>query len=144
MRVLQLGLFLALACGFAAISIYITGLSDPFVCMYVFTCIFFILQEFSSTALNLTIIIIITMQPHADPGYRLTDEDNEALFSLHDTFQKCVVRFSSVSLVFVSLRIKASFVFWFLRCCIFLQTKLIGGCCFLVQHTVLLRYVRMS
>ncbi|BAT72655.1 hypothetical protein LR48_Vigan05g101000 [Vigna angularis] len=56
MRVLQLGLFLALACGFAAISIYITGLSDPFVY----------------------------------PGYRLTDEDTEALLSLHDTFQKCV------------------------------------------------------
>ncbi|KAK7358161.1 hypothetical protein VNO77_00084 [Canavalia gladiata] len=31
MRILQLGLFLALASGFAAISIYITGLSDSFV-----------------------------------------------------------------------------------------------------------------
>lgn len=39
------------------------------------------------------------MQPHADPGYRLTDEDTEALLSLHNTFQKCVVRFSLVSLV---------------------------------------------
>lgn len=38
------------------------------------------------------------MQPLADPGYRLTDEDTEALLSLHNTFQKCVVRFSSVSL----------------------------------------------
>ncbi|KAK7370085.1 hypothetical protein VNO80_12139 [Phaseolus coccineus] len=56
MRVLQLGLFLALASGFAAISIYITGLSDPFVY----------------------------------PGYRPTDEDTQALLSLHNTFQKCV------------------------------------------------------
>ncbi|RZC14122.1 Sialyltransferase-like protein 2 isoform B [Glycine soja] len=56
MRVLQLGLFLALASGFAAISIYITGLSDPFVY----------------------------------PSYHLTDEDTQALLSLHDTFQKCV------------------------------------------------------
>ncbi|RZB95368.1 Sialyltransferase-like protein 2 isoform C [Glycine soja] len=56
MRILQLGLFLALASGFAAISIYITGLSDPFVY----------------------------------PSYHLTDEDTQALLSLHDTFQKCV------------------------------------------------------
>ena len=117
MRVLQLGLFLALASGFAAISIYITGLSDPFVCMYVFTSIFFKCSLFCSTALNLIIVIII-MQPHADPGYRLTDEDTEALLSLHNTFQKCVVRFSSLSLLFVSFRSKASFGFWFLCCCV--------------------------
>jgi len=36
MRLLRLGLLLALASGFAAICIYITGLSDPSVCMSVF------------------------------------------------------------------------------------------------------------
>ncbi|XP_061364571.1 sialyltransferase-like protein 2 isoform X2 [Gastrolobium bilobum] len=56
MRVLQLGLLLALASGFVAISIYITGLSDPSVY----------------------------------PNYHLTDEDTEALLSLHNSFQKCV------------------------------------------------------
>ncbi|XP_027342092.1 sialyltransferase-like protein 2 isoform X3 [Abrus precatorius] len=56
MRALKLGLLLALASGFAAISIYITGLSDPFVY----------------------------------PNYHLTDEDTQALLSLHDNFQKCV------------------------------------------------------
>ncbi|XP_057421388.1 sialyltransferase-like protein 2 isoform X2 [Lotus japonicus] len=56
MRVLQLGLLLALASGFAAISIYIIGLSDPSVY----------------------------------PTYHLTDEDTQALLSLHNTFQKCV------------------------------------------------------
>ncbi|XP_020215457.1 sialyltransferase-like protein 2 isoform X1 [Cajanus cajan] len=56
MRVLRLGLFLALASGFAAISIYITGLSDSFVY----------------------------------PNHHLTDEDTEALLSLHNSFQKCV------------------------------------------------------
>ncbi|KAK7411566.1 hypothetical protein VNO78_03001 [Psophocarpus tetragonolobus] len=56
MRVLQLGLFLALVSGFAAISIYITGLSDPFVY----------------------------------PSHRLTDEETQALLSLHNNFQQCV------------------------------------------------------
>ncbi|XP_015955698.1 sialyltransferase-like protein 2 isoform X2 [Arachis duranensis] len=56
MKVLQLGLMLALICGFAAISIYITGIS-----------------QFSVSR-----------------RYQLTDEDTEALLSLHDTFEKCV------------------------------------------------------
>ncbi|XP_020994364.1 sialyltransferase-like protein 2 isoform X1 [Arachis duranensis] len=60
MKVLQLGLMLALICGFAAISIYITGISQFSVCMYV------------------------------SRRYQLTDEDTEALLSLHDTFEKCV------------------------------------------------------
>ncbi|CAL0330072.1 unnamed protein product [Lupinus luteus] len=56
MRVLQLGLLLALASGFAAISIYIIGLSN------------------SSVYLN----------------SQLTDEDTQALLSLHDSFEKCM------------------------------------------------------
>ena len=44
----------------------------------------------------------------ADPSYHLTDEDTQALLSLHDTFQKCVVRFPSLCFyafnVFVFLR----------------------------------------
>ncbi|OIW17789.1 hypothetical protein TanjilG_06474 [Lupinus angustifolius] len=56
MRVLQLGLFLALASGFAAISIYIIGLSN------------------SSVYLN----------------SQLTDEDTQALLSLHNSFEKCM------------------------------------------------------
>lgn len=35
MRLLQLGLLLSLASGFAAIIIYITGVSNPSVCMYI-------------------------------------------------------------------------------------------------------------
>ncbi|KAE9601365.1 hypothetical protein Lal_00023975 [Lupinus albus] len=56
MRVLQLGLLLVLASGFAAISIYIIGLSN------------------SSVYLN----------------SQLTDEDTQALLSLHNSFEKCM------------------------------------------------------
>ncbi|KAK7320153.1 hypothetical protein RJT34_04887 [Clitoria ternatea] len=59
MRFLRLALLLALASGFAAISIILIGLSDPFV-------------------------------SRTYPNYQLTDEDAQALLSLHATFQKCV------------------------------------------------------
>jgi hypothetical protein len=94
MRVLRLGLLLALASGFAAICIYITGLSDPSVCMYVFTMYYHILFKFykiffnfveSNNYCNVTI--------HTDHSYHLTDEEAESLLSLHDSFQKCVVMF---------------------------------------------------
>lgn len=88
MRILRLGLLLALASGFAAIWIYITGLSEPSVCMYVcIQCIFCYPNSITFFSITLNLII------DADLSYHLTDEEAESLLSLHNSFQKCVVRF---------------------------------------------------
>lgn len=84
MRLLQLGFLVALASGFAAILIYITGVST--LCMRSLSAFYLFILMCSI----LWVCIFILIYCGVDYN-RISDEDYEALESLQSGFQKCVV-----------------------------------------------------
>ena len=83
MRLLQLGLLLALASGLTAILIYITGVSN--LCTYIYSCVFFCIF----VVFNLNVIVLCV-----DKSQPLDEEDFQAMKALQTHFRKCVVSFS--------------------------------------------------
>lgn len=92
MRLLQFGLILALASGFAAIIIYINGLAN--ICTYGSIsdlCLTWDACVCVCVWMNMYLYLLLIWS--IDEKSLLSDEDLGALESLQSGFQKCVVSF---------------------------------------------------
>lgn len=108
MRLLQFAFLLALASGFAAILIYITGVSNLCKLEFFEFCISLSLSVCKQLHVIVICIIIIFLIWFAFVDYnRISDEDYEALESLQNDFRKCVV--SGVLFLFLFFPMLLSF-----------------------------------